>query len=118
MESAERQRRRRAPAKDQAAAAASPAYLGQLVLDKDGKVKKLFCTSGARDDPGLRRWCGFDGTLAKVLYGSGEEVTLLQTWKDGALQKESPGASHGEPYREVWFKDVCAVAFASVRKDA
>jgi len=77
----------------------------QLVLDKDGKIEKLRCASGARDDPELRGWCGFEGTMMKVIYGHGEEVKLVQTWKGGALQKESPGTSDDEPYREVWFKD-------------
>ena len=74
-------------------------------VHEDGKVHDLSCSPGAKDDPELRRLCGFDGAVTTSIYDGTGKVNRVQTWKDGVIQKENPGTSDYGARSEVSYKD-------------
>ncbi len=77
----------------------------RLSVHEDGKVYDLRCSPGAKDDPELRKLCGFEGAVTTSIYDGTGKVNRVQTWKDGVIQKENPGASDYGSGSEVSFKD-------------
>ena len=82
-----------------------PDSTANLSVHEDGKVYDLRCSPGAKDDPELRKLCGFAGAVTTSIYDGTGKVSRVQTWKDGVIQKESPGTSEYAARSEVAFKD-------------
>jgi antitoxin component YwqK of YwqJK toxin-antitoxin module len=80
--------------------------LGEITLHEDGKVFRLRCAPGLRNDKELRKWCGFEGgaTTTSIYDGTGK-VSRVDTWKDGVLEKQGAGDSRYAQRSEVAFKD-------------
>jgi antitoxin component YwqK of YwqJK toxin-antitoxin module len=78
---------------------------GELSLTEDGKVWRLSCSPAAKDDPELRKPCGFDGAATTSIYDGTHKVSRIDTWKDGVLQKQGAGTSDYAARSEVAFKD-------------
>jgi len=78
---------------------------GELSLKEDGKVWRLSCSPAAKDDPELRKPCGFDGAVTTSIYDGTGKVTRVETWKNGVLEKQSAGTSDYASRSEVGFKD-------------
>ena len=77
----------------------------ELSVHEDGKVYDLRCSPGAKDDPELRKLCGFAGAVTTSIYDGTGKVNRVQTWKDGVIQKENAGTSDYGARSEVVFKD-------------
>ena len=82
-----------------------PDGTANLSVHEDGKVYDLRCSPGAKDDPELRKLCGFGGAVTTSIYDGTGKVSRVQTWKDGVIQKESAGTSEYAARSEVGFKD-------------
>jgi len=78
---------------------------GELSLKEDGKVYRLSCAPGAKDDKELRKPCGFAGAATTSIYDGTGQVSRVDTWKDGVLQKQGAGTSDYASRSEVAFKD-------------
>jgi antitoxin component YwqK of YwqJK toxin-antitoxin module len=74
-------------------------------MRENGTVFTLRCSPEAKGDPELQRLCGFEGAVTTSTYDGTGKLSCVQTWKDGVLQKESPGTSESGSHREVSFKD-------------
>jgi antitoxin component YwqK of YwqJK toxin-antitoxin module len=82
-----------------------PDGYGELTVHEDGKVYRLRCSPGARDDTELRRWCGFGSPATTSIYDGTGKIAAVQTWKDGVIQKEGAGSSDYAARVDVAFKD-------------
>jgi antitoxin component YwqK of YwqJK toxin-antitoxin module len=77
----------------------------EIATREDGQLTRLACVPAAKDDPELRKPCGFDGAATTSLYDGTGKVSRVLTWKDGVLQKEGAGTSAYASRSEVSFKD-------------
>jgi len=81
------------------------ASTAQVEWREDGTVWAMRCLPEAKGDSELQKVCGFEKEVTISIYDSAGKVSRVQTWKDGMLQKESPGTSEMGSHREVSFKD-------------
>ena len=77
----------------------------EIAMREDGHLTRLACVPAAKDDPELRKPCGFDGAVTTSIYDGTGKVARVLTWKDGLLQKEGAGTSDYAARSEVAFKD-------------
>jgi len=77
----------------------------ELTTKEDGHVTRLQCVPAAKDDPEVRKPCGFDGPATTQIYDGTGKVSRVLTFKDGVLQKEGAGTSAYAARSEVAFKD-------------
>jgi hypothetical protein len=82
-----------------------PGGSAELTTKEDGRVRRLQCVPAAKDDPKVRKPCGFDGPATTSIYDGTGKVSRVLTFKDGALQKEGAGTSDSVARSEVSFKD-------------
>ena len=68
-------------------------HYDRVGLDEKGRVTSLQCSPQAKDDEVLRKWCGFAGAVTHSVYDGTGKVAVVQTWRDGVLQREEPGDS-------------------------
>ncbi|MDP8999006.1 MAG: hypothetical protein M3O46_02730 [Myxococcota bacterium] len=77
----------------------------EIETREDGHVTRLNCVPAAKDDPELRKPCGFDGPVTTSIYDGTGKVARVLTWRDGVLQREGAGTSAYASRSEVSFKD-------------
>jgi antitoxin component YwqK of YwqJK toxin-antitoxin module len=82
-----------------------PGGSADLTTKEDGHVTRLQCVPAAKDDPEVRKPCGFDGPATTSIYDGTGKVSRVLTFKDGVLQKEGAGTSSYAARSEVAFKD-------------
>ena len=82
-----------------------PGGSAEITTKEDGRVTRLQCVPAAKDDPEVRKPCGFDGPATTSIYDGTGKVSRVLTFKDGALQKERAGTSDYAARSEVSFKD-------------
>ena len=82
-----------------------PGGSAEISTREDGHVTRLQCVPAAKDDPEVRKPCGFDGPATTSIYDGTGKVSRVLTFKDGALQKEGAGTSSYASRSEVAFKD-------------
>jgi antitoxin component YwqK of YwqJK toxin-antitoxin module len=82
-----------------------PGGSAELSSREDGHLTRLQCLPAAKDDPEVRKPCGFDGPATTSIYDGTGKVSRVLTFKDGLLQKEGAGTSDYAARSEVSFKD-------------
>jgi antitoxin component YwqK of YwqJK toxin-antitoxin module len=82
-----------------------PGGSAELTTKDDGHVTRLQCVPAAKDDPEVRKPCGFDGPATTSIYDGTGKVSRVLTFKDGVLQKEGAGTSDYAARSAVAFKD-------------
>lgn len=78
---------------------------GEVRLTADGKVTQLTCGPDLREDPELRRWCGFGAESTVSEHDHYGKVRRIVTYKDGVIQKEAAGDSTLTRQGEVAYQD-------------
>jgi antitoxin component YwqK of YwqJK toxin-antitoxin module len=82
-----------------------PGGSAEISTKENGHVTRLECVPAAKDDPEVKKPCGFEGPATTSIYDGTGKVSRVLTFKDGLLQKKGAGTSTYAARSEVAFKD-------------